>query len=238
VNRLYLTRHGENWANLTKEFSCRHVDYSLTAKGLLQARQTAEFFRDKEIQGIFTSPLRRAVETVEIIAETLGLQAVVVEDFREVNVGDLELEPVSAEGWAFYGSVIDGWYSGNHDITFPGGEDYASLWNRMRSGVERVVAGRAGQNLVAVGHGGIFSFTLKDLCPSVDVVWLRSAVNHNCSITEVLVEQRDGRLAAELVTWASFSHLHGDAADLEPGTPRVDTFTSFTTKAQSHQEVG
>jgi broad specificity phosphatase PhoE len=224
VNRLYLTRHGENWANLTKEFSCRHVDYSLTAKGRLQAWQTAEFFRDLQIDGVYTSPLRRAVETAEIIAAALGLQAVVMEGFREVNVGELELEPVSAEGWAFYSSVIDDWYSGRHNTAFPGGEDYVTLWNRMRSGVEQVVGGRTGQNLIAVGHGGIFSFTLKDLCPNVDVSWLRGTVNHNCSITEVLVDQRNGRLTGELVTWASSSHLHSDAADLEPGTPRTDSF--------------
>ena len=41
MNHLYLVRHGENVANLTKEFSCCKVDYSLTAKGVLQAQQTA-----------------------------------------------------------------------------------------------------------------------------------------------------------------------------------------------------
>ena len=37
MNRIYLVRHGENTANLTKEFSHRRVDYSLTPKGILQA---------------------------------------------------------------------------------------------------------------------------------------------------------------------------------------------------------
>jgi probable phosphoglycerate mutase len=34
MNTIYLVRHGENPANLTKEFSCRHVDYPLTEKGI------------------------------------------------------------------------------------------------------------------------------------------------------------------------------------------------------------
>jgi len=60
-NRLYLVRHGENLANLTKEFSYRQVDYSLTPKRVLQAQQTAACFTDKNIHEIYASPLKRAV---------------------------------------------------------------------------------------------------------------------------------------------------------------------------------
>ena len=37
MNRVYLVRHGENLAHLTKEFSYRKVDYPLTPKGVMQA---------------------------------------------------------------------------------------------------------------------------------------------------------------------------------------------------------
>ena len=72
LNRLYLVRHGENMANLTKEFSYRHVDYSLTPKGVLQAQQTAAYFTDKHIHEIYTSPLKRAVETADIIPQLVA----------------------------------------------------------------------------------------------------------------------------------------------------------------------
>ena len=45
TNTIYLVRHGENTANITKEFSYKLVDYSLTAKGVQQAEQTAEYFK-------------------------------------------------------------------------------------------------------------------------------------------------------------------------------------------------
>ena len=60
MNTIYLVRHGENRANLTKEFSYKVVDYSLTPKGALQAQQTAQFFQDKQIHEVYTSPLKRA----------------------------------------------------------------------------------------------------------------------------------------------------------------------------------
>ncbi len=93
TNTIYLVRHAENTANLTKEFSHRLVDYSLTPKGILQAQQTAEYFTDKNIDEIYSSPLKRARETADIIAQKLHLPVGVVEQFREVNVGSLEGRP-------------------------------------------------------------------------------------------------------------------------------------------------
>ena len=61
ANTIYLVRHGENLANITKEFSHRLVDYSLTPKGIIQAEQTAAYFRDFHIDEIYSSPLKRAV---------------------------------------------------------------------------------------------------------------------------------------------------------------------------------
>jgi broad specificity phosphatase PhoE len=143
-----------------------------------------------------------------------------MENFREVNVGDLERQPPTAEAWAFHNRVLAGWLNGQPEVTFPGGENYFTLWNRVRSGIEQIVAGREGCNLLVVGHGGIFTLPMKDLCPGVDVGWLVDHPNHNCSITEIEVETIAGRLRGHLVQWASYTHLHGPAADLVPGVPQ------------------
>lgn len=99
TTRLYLVRHGENRANLTKELSQRKVDYPLNAKGRLQAEQTAAYFRDEQVQEIFTSPLKRAAKTAAIIAAPLGLPVKVIESFRELDMGDLEANPDAAGSW-------------------------------------------------------------------------------------------------------------------------------------------
>jgi len=74
--------------------------------------------------------------------------------------------------------------------------------------------------LYLVRHGGQFSFTFKDLCPRIDLDWLRGTGYPNCAITEITVICYDGRLEGELVTWASYAHLSGLAANLVPGSPR------------------
>jgi broad specificity phosphatase PhoE len=221
MNRLFLVRHGENPANLTKEFSCKLVDYSLTAKGVLQAKQTAEYLQDKDIHEIYSSPLKRAVETAELIATPHGLQVVVMANLAEVNVGDLERQPPSAETWALHNSILANWLGGRREVTFPGGENYVTLWHRVRTGLERIVAGKDRRNIVVVAHGGIFTLTLKDLCRDIDTAWLYTAANHNCSITEIEVQTRDGQIEGRLIQWASYAHLHGAAANLISGVPRA-----------------
>lgn len=219
MKRLYWVRHGENRANLTKEFSHRRVDYPLTPKGVLQAQQTAAHLRGANVHEIYSSPLRRAVQTAEIIAAELGLQAVVKENFREVNVGDLEGQPVTAELWARHERVVGAWLAGRPAVRFPGGEDYATLWGRMRAGLAEIVARRARRNVIVVGHGGMLAVTLRDLCGEATAERVGATPIANCSITTLEIGLQDGRLACRLLEWASHDHLYGGAADLVPGTP-------------------
>jgi len=221
MNRLYLVRHGENVANLTKEFSSRRVDYSLTEKGVLQAQQTAMALAGQDIHEIFSSPLKRARETAEIIGEHLGLPVTVVDEFREIDVGDLELRPPTAEAWAYHNEVLTGWVTGHPERRFPGGDNYCTLTARVRAGLKRITAGKDDCTLLVVGHGGIFVMTLPDLVPGVDLEWLFRTGSHNCSISQILLDgHRDGgHLQAELVEWGSCAHLSGEAARLVSGLP-------------------
>jgi broad specificity phosphatase PhoE len=229
MNHLFLVRHGENLANLTKEMSCRRVDYSLTPKGILQAEQTAGHFlaageagrAGYDVQAVYSSPLKRATETAEIIARRFGLPVVVMDNFREIDVGDIELQPPTLETWAIHNEIIESWFRGHVERAFPNGDNYITICNRMRAGIEQIVAGKDGQSAIVVGHGGIFTVTLPDLCPNVDLGYLRTE-NHNCSISEIEVEWRGGRVEGRLVAWASHAHLHGPAADLVSGLPDME----------------
>lgn len=229
VNRLFLVRHGENRANLTLEFSSRHVDYSLTPKGVLQAEQTGEYFATLQSDGrafhaIYSSPLKRAVETAAIIAGRLGLQVQAREAFREVNVGELELHPPSREAWDYHNRILYSWMDGRHTERFPGGEDYHELRDRALDGYRQVLAGRSGENIIVVGHGGIFAFTLHVLCPELGPDWVLGRPNANCSVSEIDATLDNDRPVGRLVRWADFSHLYGPAAQLVSGLPDAQSF--------------
>jgi broad specificity phosphatase PhoE len=233
MNRIYLIRHGENRANLTKELSHRKIDYPLNAKGRLQAQQTAAYFQNRQVDEIYASPLCRAVQTAQIIAQAVGLRYTVMENFREINVGDLEGQPVSAELWARHNQVLEGWLDGHPGARFPGGENYFELRDRMLRGLLWAVQGKSGRSLLIVAHGGIFTLTIKDLCPQVNMQAILHKESANCSISEILLHENRGKIYGELISWSSFSHLQGKAAELVSGVPQPGELDELTTEDES-----
>jgi probable phosphoglycerate mutase len=214
---IYYVRHGESEVNLTKEFSYKLLDYPLTKKGRLQAQQTAEYFRNKSIQCIFSSPLKRAMETAKIIAKQLNLKIILVENFREINVGSLEQNGFSEENWKKYFEIKNEWLKGNLKISFPEGENYVQVLERMKKGFSKVLDYNYTDSII-VGHGGILVATIKDISTGFDITELSSG---NCSITRLAIEQEKD-LKIRVFSWSTTFHLSGEAADLVPGVPVLD----------------
>ena len=212
MNTIYCVRHGENPANLNSEFSYKLVDYSLTPKGCLQAQQTAEYFREKNIHEIYTSPLKRTRETAAIIAQTLGLTVTSVEEFREVNVGALERQPPSIENWELHDRIVAEWFFGRHEVTFPEGENYLTLLQRMRTGLGQVLQNKTGKNIIIVGHAGIFTIPLRDICQNVEIEKITQKALRNCSITQLELVMSEGKPGGRLKSWGYSDHLSGEAA--------------------------
>ena len=208
TNTIYFVRHGENLANLTNEFSYKLVDYSLTPKGIQQAQLTALYLKDKHIHEVYASPLKRARETAEIIAKEFELPVGVLEQFREINVGDLERLPPSKENWEWHNHILREWLAGRHEMRFPNGEDYTELLARMRSGLQEVTRGKTGHNIVIVTHTGIFTNTIRALCPEMDMELIKRVRNRNCAITEVELSTDNGRVIGTLKNWAYVAHLN------------------------------
>ncbi len=213
MNRIYFVRHGENPANLTHQFSCRRVDYSLTPKGVLQAEQTAAYFSRLPIDAVFSSPLKRARETAEAIARRHKLPVTLIEEFREVNVGSLEDRGSSDEDWALHNDVVASWFKGDRLRRFPAGEDYFSLLARQRAGLRQMMAGRDRQHLVIVGHGGMWTFTTPDMFPGISVESVFANPSRNCSITTFDMEpDASNEITGRLIEWAYNGHLTDEAA--------------------------
>lgn len=214
TNTLYLVRHGENLANITKEFSYKLVDYSLTPKGVLQAEQTAEWFKTLPLDAVYASPLKRAYETAASIARAQRLAVTVLEEFRELNVGDLELRPPDEATWRLHDQVVNEWIKGNLEARFPGGENCLEAIERARRGLLEVTRGRDGQRVVIASHGGILTAIVRNVCAASG--GQQSALGMaNCAVTEVeLVTSDDDVIDGTLRCWASVAHLSGEAANL------------------------
>ena len=86
--KVFLVRHGETeWNRLGKYQGCMDID--LAAEGIVQAQYISKRFNG-DFDYIYTSPLRRAVDTAEIIAAVKGIKPIIEDDIREINFGEWE----------------------------------------------------------------------------------------------------------------------------------------------------
>ena len=223
MNRIYFVRHGEGQDNVARKLSTTWMDLPLTERGRLQAVQTGQYLAGQHVDGIFCSPMKRAHETAQIISSRLNMELAVLEELREVNVGDLEGRDFSNENWSVYHAVTNQWYVGNSQASFPGGDDYVTVWNRTKRCYLKILQNYENNQFVIVGHGGIFIATLKEFIPGLEINWLQNAVHYNCAITELEVKIVEGELKGRIVRWSDNHYLSGDALTTAPTIPPLSS---------------
>ena len=150
---LILVRHGETAHTLQKKFSGRGGDDpGLNADGRAQVRALADWLAPlaDEIDGTVSSPLRRTLETAEILAERLGQEVVVEGGLAEAAFG-------TWDGLTF-GQVqdahpddLDAWLGSMH-IAPGGGDSFAEMDTRVRRARDRLIKAYPGKALLAVTH--------------------------------------------------------------------------------------
>ncbi|MDP1706272.1 MAG: histidine phosphatase family protein [bacterium] len=103
MDHLYFVRHGQSVANANKIIA--DADSLLTQLGLSQAKEAAGLLKSLDIDLIISSPMTRAKETAEVIAESIGYdksKILTIDDLKERGLGDLENEPKNQESrWYF-----------------------------------------------------------------------------------------------------------------------------------------
>ncbi|MEZ4725597.1 MAG: histidine phosphatase family protein [Caldilineaceae bacterium] len=202
---IILVRHGENKANITKEYSYKIVDYSLTAKGVRQAIQVAHCLQQYCIDQLLSSPLLRAKETAAYIASAVNVNVAIEEDLREINVGHLDGLVANEENRQRFFAVINEWNQGNLEKRFPGGESGRELRDRFCRVVQKVATEHDGI-VVLVGHAGIFTNGVMALCQITDFTRLTARYD-NCSISKIAVDQSVEGHRYRLVSWNDTNHL-------------------------------
>ena len=187
--KLVLVRHGETDWNRENRFQ-GHADIPLNEAGRAQARDLVLELREENFQAVYSSPLLRAYETAEILAESLDLEVERADDLMEVDVGSwsgltrVEVEARFPQGfrrWLDYGH---GWDDG---------ETYDELGIRVVSGLRRMAAAHPEATILAVTHGGPIRSALA-AAAGVEFAEARRSIHviGNCAVVRLAV--RDGKL--------------------------------------------
>lgn len=147
---IYLARHGETDDNARRVVQ-GSIDTPLNDRGREQARDLALRARAVRTVTVWTSHLRRAAETAEIVADVLHTRVVVDERLAESRRGSWEgrelreIERTEPEAWA-------AWQRGGAEFRFPGGESLGEHQERVLAALEDVR--RAPSPALVVAHGG------------------------------------------------------------------------------------
>lgn len=148
--RLYLLRHADVAYFDERGRPLPPDDAALTAKGREQALATAETLRDVRFDRVLTSGLRRTVETARLVAPDAKLEA--WPDLRELAPGRLTAIPADELEEAFVGAFRG---AVPESRRFLGGETIGALLDRVLPALERLLADRAWDVVLAVLHGGV-----------------------------------------------------------------------------------
>ncbi len=87
--QIYFLRHGVTEWNALQKFQ-GSIDVALSDKGREQAECAAGYFADISLDAIYSSPLKRAYETAQILGKCQGLNVEVVPEFSEISFGAWE----------------------------------------------------------------------------------------------------------------------------------------------------
>jgi probable phosphoglycerate mutase len=150
VTTILLARHGETDWNREGRFQ-GWADPPLNATGRAQAVDLSVQLMAEELAAVYSSPLRRAYETAEVVAASRGLEPVTVDALREVDVGSwsglsrAEIEQRFPEQYARWLDYGQGWEDG---------ETYEQMVDRVVGALQELAEARDGERILAVTHGG------------------------------------------------------------------------------------
>ena len=138
-------------------------DLPLSQIGREQAEALAERLRKVSFDAIYSSPLRRCLETAGPIAERLHLTPIIVEDLKEIRLG--EVRPIPKDGKdlkALYEALqarqIDivriAAETGNWDA-IPGSEPSLAFRKRVVDAIDDIAHRHIGERVLIFAHGGV-----------------------------------------------------------------------------------
>lgn len=156
MSKLVIVRHGQSAWNLENRFT-GWVDVDITQKGEEEAKQAAEKVKDIKFDIAFTSALKRAKKTLQIILKCTYQQNIpVIENaaLNERHYGDLQ-GANKAETAAKFGDKQVHIWRRSYDIAPPNGESLKDTVNRVMPYVEKEIFPllKQGKNIIIVAHG-------------------------------------------------------------------------------------
>lgn len=159
MGRLFLIRHAATGASIEGRFY-GSTDLPLSETGVHQARLVAEKLSSENLMAVFSSPLKRALETATTIALAHNIQIDILNGLREVDFGaweGLSFDEIKAR----HQEGCEAWLGNPWNFTFPRGESMPEFKERVVRALNSILSFDG--NLAVVSHGGPLRVILSHL---------------------------------------------------------------------------
>jgi len=141
---------------------------ALSESGQRAAQRIADLLQDRAIARIVSSPYTRAVQTVQPLADRLGLSIQIDSDLRERLLSTVPLDDF--QRW------LEATWS-DFDLVCPGGESSAAAQARVSRAIRRIVESTGDRHVVVASHGNAMALFLHTIDSTVDFhFWSRMSM--------------------------------------------------------------
>ena len=188
--KIYLIRHGESLANLSFVSANFSLDYqnSLSEKGKNQVQVIIPAFRNCNIVRIFSSPMKRAIDSAKILQSGLVNKPKIMIDNRlkEIDYGiftDYRDNPEMQ-------NIAKKQIAGDQEIRFGDGENIREILERFLDFLVDIYKKNQNSEIIIFSHGRLLSIVSKkieELCQKK----IRKSQINNASIIEVELNNND-----------------------------------------------
>jgi broad specificity phosphatase PhoE len=150
MTSIYLVRHGQTAWNKEEIFRGR-TDVPLDETGLRQAELVGQYFKGMEIHAIYSSPLSRAWQTAQKIAQFHNLQVEPLEGIVDMSFGNWEGHP-HQEIRKIDSETYRQWVESPQLVKLPGGEGLDDVRMRAMTALGEVIRKHQDQTIILVSH--------------------------------------------------------------------------------------
>jgi broad specificity phosphatase PhoE len=158
LGQIYVVRHGATAWNKANIFRGRR-DIPLDEQGRLEAAHAARALSEVPLAAIYSSPLSRARETAEAIADGRGLAVIVDEAFTDIDYGEWTEYWETEVRRKFRGRYRQ-WKESPHLVKFPGGESLDDVRHRAAPRLMQLARRHPESAIALVSHRVVLKLLL------------------------------------------------------------------------------
>lgn len=186
MNTLYLIRHGETESNRQGIFRGR-LDIPLSEEGIRQAHELGRLFSTMEMDKVFSSPLKRALDTATIAFPQRKINT--DDRLNNLDLGDWSGQDKKKIAAAFP-QLWNTWITTPEKMAFPNGENLDSVYNRALEFL-RYIRQLNVKNCAAISHRSVSKVIVAAAIGLTDNYFWKFHLD-NCSVTRLIFDnQRD-----------------------------------------------